>query len=138
MFTYWLHSHFGPHTSDIRTPRGDPLMMQTQNPSSIFDSKPDPKRPKKLIPRNVDMPEGLAEELAQHLSEHGGEHDEHVHKLIHHEMKKLNKVMETELEKAQHGVHHAVKQMNLHIGMAAAEHHHDHDSEHGLEIDELD
>lgn len=132
MLLFWLHSHFAPHTSKLRTHRGKPISDMNRDQrviSSSFDDKP-PSDEDALEARDL-------ETRSAPESEGEGSHQlHHQLKELHkpgHEPHKLGKVAD-KVDK----VNGAVENMHLRIGLAAAKLGHMGEHNDKREIDELD
>jgi len=125
MLLFWLHSHFAPHTSKLRTHRGKPISDMNRDQrvlSSSFDDKP-PSEEDALEARDLET---------QSTPESEGEGS----RQLHHQLKEFHKAGH-ELHKLGK-VNDAVEKMHLRIGLAAAKlgHMGEHHDRRG--IDELD
>jgi len=130
MLLFWLHSHFAPHTSKLRTHRGKPIPAMNQKVlSSSFDDKPpgadeeDALKVRDLEANITPESEGDGSEVKDHRVKGVHKSGRTVHKLAEKEMAEVNA---------------AINKMHLRFGMATAQLGHMGSRERGREIDELD
>lgn len=132
MLLFWLHSHFAPHTSKLRTHRGKPISDINRSQrvlSSSFDEKP---------PSDEDAVEarGLKTQSTPDSEGEGSHELQYQPKDLHkagRELRKTGKI--AEMGEVNDDV---VKKMHLHIGMAAAKLGHMGERNGRREIDDLD